>query len=90
MSLRFAEEAMVVVLGLGLGSFPVHLVCSNLYNSGIDYYTGRKVFGSLRVYLIYGFFIGFILLIVLWDIAHAESLQLLLFKKPPFDVVEAE
>ena len=73
---------MVIAFGLGSGSYLVRFVCSNLYISGIDYYTRREVFGSLKVYFIYGFctgfiFIGFSLFIVLWDIARAVFLQLL-------------
>jgi len=33
---------------------------------------------------------GFILFIVLWDIAHAAFLQLLACKEPPCDGVEAQ
>jgi len=51
---------MVVAFGLGSGSCIVHVLCSNLLISGIDYYTCREVFGSLRVYFIYEFCIGFI------------------------------
>jgi hypothetical protein len=35
-------------------------------------------------------FIGFILFIVLWDIAHAVFLQLLAWKEPLCDGVEAQ
>jgi len=59
---RVAEEAMVVAFGLGSGSCLVCVLCSNLSISGIDYYTRHEVFGSLKVYFIYGFWIGFILL----------------------------
>ena len=44
---------MVVAFRSGSGSFPVLFLCSNLFISGIDYYTRREVFGSLRVYLIH-------------------------------------
>ena len=86
---------MVVAFGLGSGSCLVRFLCSNLYISGIDYYTRREVFGSLKVYFIYGFctgfiFIGFSLFIVLWDIGHAACLQLLVCNEPPCDGVEAE
>jgi len=57
---------------------------------GIDYYTHREVFGSLRVYFIYGSCIGFILFIVLLDIAHAVFLQLLACKDSPCDGVEGQ
>jgi len=50
----------------------------------------REVFGLLRVYLIHGFWICFILFIVLWDIANAVFLQLLACKEPPCDGVEAQ
>jgi hypothetical protein len=56
---------MVVVFGLGLGSCVVDFLWSNLVILGIDYYTHRKVFGLLRVYFIYGFCIGFIVLVLL-------------------------
>jgi len=81
---------MVVAFGLGSGSCLVRFLCSNLFISGIDYYTRREVFGSLKVYFIYRFCIGFILFIVLWDIAHAVFLQLLACKEPPCDGVEAQ
>ena len=82
----------------GLGRvlvFLVRFLCSNLFISGIHYYTGREVFGLLKVYFIFGFctgfiFIGFSLFIVLWDIAHAAFLQLLACKEPPCDGVEAQ
>jgi len=62
---RSTEEPMVVVFGLGSGYCLVCFHCSNLCISGIDYYTCHQVFGSLRVYLIHGLCIGFILFIVL-------------------------
>ena len=58
---------MVVVLGLGSGSCLVRFLRSNLSISAIDYYTRRKVFGSLKVYFIYGFCIGFILLVLFYS-----------------------
>jgi hypothetical protein len=42
------------------------------------------------IHSIYGVFIGFILFIKLWDIAHAVFLQHLPCKKPHCDVVEAQ
>jgi len=81
---------MVVLFGLRSGSCLVWFLCSNRFMSGIDYYTNREVFRSLRVYFIYGFCSGFISFIVLWDIAHAGFLQLLVFKEPPCDGVEAQ
>jgi hypothetical protein len=73
---------MVIVFGFWSGSCLVHFLCSNLSISGIDYYTHREVFGSLKVYFIYGFGTGFIfmefcLFILLSDIGHAVCLQLL-------------
>ena len=64
---RVADKAMIVAFGLGSGSFVVHIVCSNLFISGIDYYMCREVFGLLKVYSIYGFCIGFILLILFYS-----------------------
>jgi len=51
---------MVVGFGLGLSSCLVCFLCSNLFISGIDYYTCRAVFGLLKIYFIYRFCIGFI------------------------------
>ena len=76
---RIAEEAMVVAFGLGWGYSHVRFLCSNEFNSGIDYYMRYEVFGFLRVYSL--------LFIVLWDIAHAVFLQLLACKTPPCDGV---
>jgi hypothetical protein len=81
---------MVVMFGFGSGSFLVWFLCSNLFMSGIDYYTCRKVFLLLRVCFIYGFCISFIECIVLWNIQHGVVLQLLACKKPPSDGVEAQ
>jgi len=81
---------MIVAFGLGLDSCLVRFLRSNLFISGIDYYTRREVFGLLRVYFIYQFCIGFILFIVLWDIAHAAFLQLLACKEHPGDNVVAQ
>jgi len=86
---------MVVEFGLGSCSCLVRFLCSNLFISGIEYYTCRQVFGSLKVYFISGFctsviFIGFSLFIVLWDIGHAAFLKLLACKEPPWDGVEAQ
>jgi len=58
---------MVVALGLGSGSCLVRFLCSNLLISGIDYYTGQEVIGSLKVYFIYWFCIGFILLVLFYS-----------------------
>jgi len=80
---------MVVVFRLRSRSCLVRFLCSNLFMSGIDTYTCREVFGSLRGYFIYGFGIGLVVFIVLWDIAHAAFLQLLACKIPHCDCVEA-
>ena len=56
---------MVVVFWSGLGSYLVQFLCSNLFISGIDCYMRREVFRSLKVYFMYGFCIGCIILIVL-------------------------
>jgi len=58
---------VVVAFGLWSGSCLLHFVCSNLSISGTDYYTRREVFGSLKVYFIYGFCIGFILLVLFYS-----------------------
>jgi len=47
-----AEKAMVITLGLGLGSCLVRFLCSNLFFSGIEYYMRREVFVLLGVYFI--------------------------------------
>jgi hypothetical protein len=46
---------MVVAFGLGSGSCIIRFLCSNPVISGIDYYTHREVFGSLKVSFSYGF-----------------------------------
>jgi hypothetical protein len=83
-----------VVFGLGLGSCLVQFLYSNLFILGIYYYTCCEVFGYLMVYFMYGIctsfiFIGFSLFIVVWDIEHAACLQLLAYKEPPCDGIEA-
>ena len=85
-----AEEEIVVAFRLRSGSYLVGFLCSNLFMSGIDYYTRREVFELLRVYFIYGCCIGFIWFIVLWDIAHVAFLERLICKEPPFDGIEAQ
>jgi hypothetical protein len=72
---------MVVAFRLGSGSCLVCFRCSNLLISGINYYPNHEVLRSLKVYFIYGFctgfiIIGFSLFIVIWDITHAAYLQL--------------
>jgi len=81
---------MVVVFESGLGSCLVCFHYSNLFVSGVDYYTHREVFESLRVHIIYRSCIGLILFIVVWDIAHAEFMHLLACKEPPCDGVNAQ
>jgi len=46
---RVAKEVMVVAFGLGSGCCLVSFLCSNVFISGIDYYTCREVFGSLSI-----------------------------------------
>jgi len=84
------KKAIVVGIILGTGSVLECFVYSKQFVLGIDYYTRPKVFGSLRVYFIYGFFIGFILFIVLCDIVHAAYLELLACKEPPSHGVDAQ
>ena len=81
---------MAVAFGIGSGSCLVRILCSVRFISGIDYYTRREVFESLRVHFINVFCIGFIIFIVFWDITHAAFLQLLACKEPPRDSVEAQ
>jgi hypothetical protein len=81
---------MVVVFRLVSCSCLVRFLCSDVFITGVDYYIPCEVFGLLRVYFIYGFCIGFILFIVLWDIVHAVFSQLLECKEPPGDGVEAQ
>jgi len=66
---------MVVAFGLGSGSCLGCFFCSNLFISGIDYYTRREVFGSLKIYCIYGFCIGFILLVLFYSQYYGTSLM---------------
>jgi len=47
----------VVAFRLVSGSCLVHFICSNLFISGIYYYTRREVIGSLKVYFIYRLFV---------------------------------
>ena len=81
---------MAVAYRLWSGCCLVHFLCSNESISGIVHYTGCEVFVSLRVYFIFGFCIGFIVFIVLGDIAHAAFLHLLACKAPLYDGVEAQ
>jgi len=78
---------MVVVFWSGLGSYLVQFLCSNIFISGIDCYMRRVVFRSLKVYFMYRFCIGCIILIVLWDNMQVAFLQLLACKEPPCDGV---
>jgi hypothetical protein len=81
---------MVVVFGVGSGLCLVGFLCYNLFVSGIGYYMRCKVFELLRGYFIYGFCIGSILFIVLWDMVHAAFLQRLASKEPHCSGVEAQ
>jgi len=85
-----AEELMVVTFGLWSDSCLVRFLCSNVSMWVINYSKCREGFGLHRVFFIYGFCIGCILFILLWGIAHAAFLQLLVCKEPPCDCVEAE
>jgi hypothetical protein len=58
---------MVVAFVLGSGSRLVRFLCSNIFISGIDSYMSREVFGSLKVYFIHRFCIGFILLVLFYS-----------------------
>jgi hypothetical protein len=58
---------MVVAFALESGSCLVHFLCSDLFTSGIDYYTRCEVFASLKVYFNYWFYIGFILLVIFYS-----------------------
>jgi hypothetical protein len=58
---------MFVAFGLGSGSCLVCFLCSNLFISGIDHYMRHEVFGSLKIYFIYRFCIGFIVLVLLYS-----------------------
>ena len=44
---------MVIAFGLGSGSCLVRFLSFNRFISGIDYYTGGEVVGSLRVYSVH-------------------------------------
>jgi len=72
---------MVVAFGSESGSCFISFLWFNQFISGIDYYTRHEVVGSLRVYFIDGFCIGFILFIVFWNITRAVFLQLLNISK---------
>jgi hypothetical protein len=90
-----AEGAMIVPFRFVSGSCPVRVLCSKLFISGVYYYRYHEVFGSLKVDFIYRFstgfiFIGFSLLRVLWNIAHAAIMQLPVCKDSPCDAVEAQ
>jgi hypothetical protein len=58
---------MVVAFELGSGFCFVCFPCSNQFISGIDKYTCREVFESLKVYFIDRFCIGFILLVLFYS-----------------------
>jgi len=65
---------MVAASGLGSGSSFVHFLSTDQFISGIDYFMRRKVCRLLKVHFICVLSIGFILFIVLWDIAHVSFL----------------
>jgi hypothetical protein len=48
-----ADKAMVVAFWLGSSSGLVRFLCSYLCITGIDYYTRREVFRSLKDYFIH-------------------------------------
>ena len=54
----------------------------------LGFWIGQGLFYLLVLYRLNC--IGFSLLIVLWDIAHAVFLQLLACKEPPCDDMEAQ
>jgi hypothetical protein len=58
---------MGVAFRLGSGFCAVRFLCSNLFISGIDHYTRRDVFGSLKVHFICRFCIGFILMVLFYS-----------------------
>jgi len=64
---------MVVAFRSGSGCCLVHFVCCNLFISSIDDYTCREVFGSLNVYFIFRFCIGFIVLVVFYLYYYGTS-----------------
>jgi len=64
---------MPVAFGLGSGSCLVRFLRSNLFIAGIDYYTCCEVFGSLKVYFIYVFCIGLILLVLFYSLYYGKS-----------------
>jgi hypothetical protein len=73
---------MIAAFVLTSGSCIVPFLCSSVFISGLQYYTSGKVFGSLTAFFIYQLCIEFIIVIVLWDIAHAVFVQLLACKEP--------
>jgi len=81
---------MGVVIWLQSGCCLVRFRCLNLSPSGIDYDMHRELVGLLRVYYIYGLCVSFILFIVLWDITQTAFFQVLAYKEPPCDGVEAQ
>jgi hypothetical protein len=64
---RVAKEEKVVVFWLGSLSCVVGFLCSNLFILSIDYYTRLEIFGPFKVYFIYMFCIGFILLVLFYS-----------------------
>jgi hypothetical protein len=72
---------MVVVFGFKSGCSLVWFLCSHLFLAGMDYNTCCKVLRLLSVHIIYGVCIGYIVFIVLGDMAHAARLDLLACKE---------
>ena len=70
-------------------SFVLIYVSQALINTRVARFLDRSRF-ILFIGLYWFYFIGFILFIVLWDIAHEVFLQLLACKEPPCDGVEAQ
>jgi len=89
-SSRDADKVMFVAFVLGKGSCLVHFRYSNQCISVIVYCTRCEDLTSPRVCSIYGFCIGFVLFIALWDIAHAPFLQLLACQECHCDGVGAQ
>jgi len=64
---------MVLAFGLASDSVPFCFLCSDLFIAGIYHYTHRNVFGSVKVYFICGFCIGFRLLVSFYSQYYGTS-----------------
>jgi hypothetical protein len=64
---------MVVAFRIGSGYSLVRFVCSNLFMSDIDHYMCHKDCRSLRVYSIYGYSMGFTVLVVFYSSYYGTS-----------------